>query len=175
MSPDECSDPHDDCAKIGDATNKAKTISYWPMEPYAEGCRAMGASFYFPAGSSLSGGTGTTKSNTPPGFYCLPNSNRARGHVVANCLGGSGSNPRNIFPQFQQNSNSPNQRDIEMDIADAVKGQSISGTVELIYLNFYDPRPAYVLYTAVGSGGLDISCIVPNAPNSSTTCTSYKL
>jgi large repetitive protein len=161
--------PNDDdnCTSLGDATNAQGNIDYFPMESFVYGCRPTGAAAYYSGPASLKGGSDA--SYTPIGFPELSGNPllRARGHIIANALGGSGSNPRNIFAEYQVPANSPNQRGVELKVRDAVvDGQNVLVSVRLMYSSLYDTRPVGVEYWARGSGGLTISCYIPNTPTS---------
>jgi RHS repeat-associated protein len=108
-------------------------------------------------------GTGSpaARSITPPGFGG-GEVGHARGHLLGNQLGGSGSDPRNLVTIFQNPANSPVMRGYENQIRAALEsGQVVDYTVTPIYRGF-ELMPVGITLRASGSGGLDISLSVLN-------------
>ncbi|MGW3326271.1 DNA/RNA non-specific endonuclease [Streptomyces virginiae] len=82
----------------------------------------------------------------PPGFIHGPTYNHARGHMLAQMLGGSGDTLDNLFTITQNPTNTPVMRDLEKSIYDAVRGDpanNIPGqTVQYsVYLKYTDSLP----------------------------------
>ncbi|MGR2741106.1 DNA/RNA non-specific endonuclease [Billgrantia sp. Q4P2] len=97
----------------------------------------------------------------PPGFEGGAN-NHSRGHLLANVLGGSGNDARNLVTLFQRNTNSPNMRYFEAQVRNAVEsGQAVNFRAVPVYTGG-ELVPTGVTLTARGSGGFDLSVSVPN-------------
>jgi RHS repeat-associated protein len=108
-------------------------------------------------------GTGTdpARSIRPPGFGG-GEAGHARAHLLANQLGGSGTEPRNLVTLHQNPANSPAMRGFESETRRALDaGQTVDYTSTPIYRGD-EPMPIGVTISAQGSGGLDISVSVLN-------------
>lgn len=97
----------------------------------------------------------------PPGFV-RGGLNHSRGHLLANMLGGSGTDPRNFVMLYQDDTNSPVMRDFEQNVYDAVDaGEVVNYKVTPIYENG-QPQPTAVVLRAEGSEGLSIGITIHN-------------
>jgi hypothetical protein len=111
-------------------------------------------------------GTGTPASSSirPPDFDQLPVQNRARGHLLARQLGGSGSDPRNLVTMEQTPANSPVMRDFENQVRAAVEdGQTVDYSATPIY-DGDNPIPQGITLQGKGSGGFNLNTTVLNPP-----------
>jgi hypothetical protein len=110
-------------------------------------------------------GTGTEASQRlrPPGWQGNGRDfNEARGHLLANSLGGSGEDMRNLVTLTQNPANSPYMRDFEGRVAQRVRdGEVIEYSALPIYRDGVLP-PSSVLLTAYGSRGAPIARLVQN-------------
>jgi len=112
-------------------------------------------------------GTGSAASRNiqPPGFITgARGSNRARGHLLGEQLGGSGREARNLVTLQQNPANSPRMRDFETAVRQAVEGgQVVEYTVTPIY-NLTGRIPQGVTLSARGSGGFHLDVTILNPP-----------
>lgn len=70
----------------------------------------------------------------PPGFINGTTENHARGHLLANMLGGSGNDNKNLVTLYQQSVNTPTMRSFETKVQQAVKnGETVNYRVVPIY------------------------------------------
>jgi hypothetical protein len=112
--------------------------------------------------SSLPMGTEAIKSIIPPGFDQLPTDNRARGHLLARLLGGSGSEPENLVALYQNPVNNKVMRSVERQIRRAVDaGETVIYQAIPIYKET-ELAPIGVTIEAVGSKGLEIALSILN-------------
>ncbi|WP_031479179.1 RHS repeat-associated core domain-containing protein [Streptomyces bicolor] len=111
----------------------------------------------------LDEGTSANQSIHPPGFLG-GDYNQARGHLLAKMLGGSGDIPENLFAITQNPTNSPEMRDWEQDIYDAVsKGEVINYNVYLEYTDdLKDSVPKYIQLEAEGNRGFKLDVPLTN-------------
>jgi hypothetical protein len=108
-------------------------------------------------------GTGSPARSSirPPGFEGQV-SGHARGHLLGNQLGGSGSEHRNLVTLFQNPVNSPVMRDYETMIRKAVEnGQVVDYSVIPIYEGV-NLIPSGVTLNASGSGGFELAISILN-------------
>ncbi|MFH9677387.1 RHS repeat-associated core domain-containing protein [Streptomyces sp. NPDC017405] len=117
----------------------------------------------------LGEGTDANPSIRPPGFVDGRIHNQARGHMLAKVLGGSGDHPDNLFTITQRPTNSPEMRDLELQIRDAVRGSSDRpGEIVQysVYLEYADNEatsvPSHVYMEADGSRGFRLDRNFPN-------------
>ncbi|MGW9068565.1 DNA/RNA non-specific endonuclease [Streptomyces yangpuensis] len=110
----------------------------------------------------LNEGTDANDSLRPPGFIHGTLYNHARGHILAQILGGTGDTLRNLFTITQNPTNTPVMRDLERAIYNAVRGDpanNIPGqTVQYsIYLEYTDDLadsvPKWITMEADGRNG----------------------
>ncbi|CRM26605.1 hypothetical protein [Pseudomonas sp. 24 E 13] len=110
---------------------------------------------------SLGGGSSANPAIRPPGFEGQP-ANHARGHLLANSLGGAGDDARNLVTLFQRNANHPNMSSFERQVRSAVQsGETVSYRAVPIYTGT-NPMPTGVTLSARGSGGLTLDVSIPN-------------
>ncbi|WP_235205021.1 DUF637 domain-containing protein, partial [Pseudomonas syringae] len=110
---------------------------------------------------SLGGGSSANPAIRPPGFEGQP-SNHARGHLLANSLGGAGDDARNLVTLFQRNANHPNMSSFERQVRGAVQsGETVSYRAVPIYTGT-NPMPTGVTLSARGSGGFTLDVSIPN-------------
>ncbi|SFL68263.1 RHS repeat-associated core domain-containing protein [Streptomyces pini] len=106
----------------------------------------------------LDEGTDARQSLRPPGFLG-GDYNQARGHILANMLGGSGDTLDNLFTITQNPTNSPEMRDLEQAIYDAVKKDGKIVTYN-VYLEYSDDQkdsvPKYIQLEAYDQKGKTI-------------------
>ncbi|MDI3388746.1 RHS repeat-associated core domain-containing protein [Streptomyces sp. B-S-A8] len=114
----------------------------------------------------LDEGTDADKNLRPPGFVHGTDHNQARGHLLANRLGGSGDTLDNLVTLTQNPTNSPVMRGYEDEIYKAVadpKGEIVQYSV---YLEYADDRkdsvPSWVQMEAVGNKGFELEKHFPN-------------
>jgi chloramphenicol 3-O-phosphotransferase len=103
----------------------------------------------------LDEGTHARNSLEPPGFLG-GDYNQARGHMLARMLGGSGDTLDNLFTITQNPINSPEMRDHEQAIYNAVKdnGEVVTYNVYLEYSDdLPDSVPKYIQLEAHGTKG----------------------
>ncbi|WP_316959750.1 RHS repeat-associated core domain-containing protein [Streptomyces sp. TRM68367] len=83
----------------------------------------------------LDEGTDAKRSIRPPGFKGgMPIGNHARGHLLANRLGGSGDIPENLVTLVQDPVNTPIMRGFESQVYGAVaKGETVNYSVTPVY------------------------------------------
>ena len=108
-------------------------------------------------------GTGSpaARSIKPPGFGG-GSAGHARGHLLGNQLGGSGTDPRNLVTMFQNPANSPVMRGFENQVRGALdSGQLVDYAVTPIYRGA-DLMPMGVTLHAQGSGGFNMFVTVLN-------------
>jgi hypothetical protein len=92
----------------------------------------------------------------------MPIGNHARGHLLANRLGGSGDIPENLVTLVQDPVNTPIMRGFESQVYDAVaKGETVNYTVTPVY-DGANVMPRGVTLEAQGSGGFHLSVSLPN-------------
>lgn len=109
-------------------------------------------------------GTGSKASQNirPPGFINGNDANHARGHLLANILGGSGKDNKNLVTLYQQSVNSPIMRDFEREVKNAVKdGETVNYRVIPIYTG-NNPMPTGISMSAAGSNGFKLDVSIPN-------------
>lgn len=108
-------------------------------------------------------GTRTDRRQTPPGWQGNGKTfNEARGHLLANQLGGSGRDPRNLVTLTQKPANSPQMRSFEDGVRRRVRAGEV---VEYAATPLYDPGvlpPTRILMTALGSRVAPAARIVEN-------------
>ncbi|MFE4336756.1 RHS repeat-associated core domain-containing protein [Streptomyces sp. NPDC056831] len=113
----------------------------------------------------LNEGTHARNTLRPPGYVHGTDHNQARGHMLARMLGGSGDTLDNLFTITQDPTNSPDVRDDEQAIYNAVHGdpaQNIRGqTVQYsVYLDYPDNRadsvPKWIQLEANGKDGFHL-------------------
>jgi filamentous hemagglutinin len=110
---------------------------------------------------SLGGGSSANPAIRPPGFEGQP-ANHARGHLLANSLGGSGDDARNLVTLFQRNANHPNMSSFERQVRGAVQsGETVSYRAVPTYTGT-NPMPTGVTLSARGSGGFTLDVSIPN-------------
>lgn len=96
----------------------------------------------------------------PPGWLGGAN-NHARGHLLANWLGGSGTDERNLMTLHHRNANSPVMRDFEALIYRAVDaGKAVNYRVTPIYNE--SGMPTHVAISVRGSNGFSLDVTVVN-------------
>jgi hypothetical protein len=108
-------------------------------------------------------GTGSPAKNSirPPGFGGQV-SGHARGHLLANVLGGSGKDVRNLVTLFQNPTNTPIMRGFEKEVKDAVmSGQTVRYNVVPIYEGS-NPIPKAITIKARGTGGFSLDVTIFN-------------
>lgn len=97
----------------------------------------------------------------PPGFV-NGDQNHSRGHLLANMLGGSGTDPRNFVMLYQLDTNSPVMRDFEQHVYDAVSaGEVVNYKVTPVYEDG-QLHPTAVVLQAEGSEGLSLGITIHN-------------
>ncbi|MDQ0946064.1 RHS repeat-associated core domain-containing protein [Streptomyces sp. V1I1] len=111
----------------------------------------------------LDEGTHARNSLEPPGFLG-GDYNQARGHMLARMLGGSGDTLDNLFTITQNPTNSPDMRDWEQDIYNAVAdGEIITYNVYLEYTDDEkDSVPKYIQLEATGNRGFSLDVPMTN-------------
>ncbi|MGW2404029.1 DNA/RNA non-specific endonuclease [Streptomyces sp. NPDC001739] len=110
----------------------------------------------------LDKGTEANQRLRPPGFSGGAH-NQARGHLLANRLGGSGDTLDNLFTITQNPTNSPKMRDDEAKIYDAVAaGEKVTYNVYLEYANNNAKIPKYIQLDAVGDRGFSLDVVLEN-------------
>lgn len=119
----------------------------------------------------LDEGTDAAKWLKPPGFLHGTDYNQARGHMLANMLGGTGKHLDNLFCITQDPTNSPDMRDLEQSIYNAVKGNPAAGVQgEIVqysvYLEYTDDRkdsvPKWITMEADGSDSFRLRADLEN-------------
>ncbi len=86
----------------------------------------------------------------------------ARGHLIAKVLGGSGKDRRNLVTIYQNPVNSPDMRDLEVKIKDAVScGENVLMIVRPIYCND-SGIPLYINMVAFGESGFNLMGLILN-------------
>ncbi len=109
----------------------------------------------------LNTGSLPSASISPPGFGGGANGH-ARGHLLANLLGGTGKDARNLVAIFQNPANHPVMSGFEEQIAAAVRrGEVVNFRAVPIYSGS-SGMPIGVTLTAKGSGGFNINVTVRN-------------
>ena len=107
-----------------------------------------------------------------PGYYGLPEKNRAHGHLIAYALGGSNSDFRNFVPLYQT-ANQEEANQIENPIT---RQFSRGGTgfefldVRVVYGNPNTDVPSEIVYSAYGTA-LNRKCTFYNTAAANFTCT----
>ncbi|MGW1281968.1 RHS repeat-associated core domain-containing protein [Streptomyces tsukubensis] len=98
----------------------------------------------------LNEGTSARESIRPPGYQS--GRGQARGHMLANQLGGSGDHPNNLFTISQNPTNTPEMSMFEQEVYDAVdRGEIVTYNVYLEYVNDDpDSPPKYIQLEASG-------------------------
>jgi hypothetical protein len=110
----------------------------------------------------LKSGTSANPTIRPPGFEGQAG-NHARGHLLANVLGGSGDDARNLVTLFQRNANHPNMSSFERQVRGAVEGgETVSFRAIPIYAGS-NAVPTGISLTARGSNGFNLDVSVPNS------------
>lgn len=104
---------------------------------------------------------GSRASYTPVGFEGQQ-AGHARGHLLGNQLGGSGSEARNIVTVYQNPVNTPIMSGYEAQIRKAVeKGQIVEYRITTAYSGS-DPMPVAITVEATGDGGFSLSLSILN-------------
>ncbi|MFD0391843.1 DNA/RNA non-specific endonuclease [Streptomyces nogalater] len=114
-------------------------------------------------------GTDANAALRPPGFVHGTKHNQARGHMLAQILGGSGDTLDNLFTITQNPTNSPHMRDLELQIRDAVLG-SDDRPGEIVqysvYLEYTDDEktsvPKWITMEADGNRGFHLTADLEN-------------
>ena len=111
--------------------------------------------------ASIKGGSRASEYILPPGWGSLPAADRARGHLLAKCLGGEGTTPENLVAVYQ--TANERMKTYEMQVKRAVdSGEKVEYAVIPRYgSNLY---PASLFIYAKGDRGLHISAVVANIP-----------
>jgi hypothetical protein len=88
---------------------------------------------------------------------------------LANTLGGSGDDPRNLVTLYQKGVNSPNMRDFELLVKQVVvqNQETVKYTVTPIYGSDTDLAPTGVRIQAEGSKGFSLDVVLTNAQDAS--------
>ncbi|MBN8781339.1 DNA/RNA non-specific endonuclease [Thiobacillus sp.] len=110
----------------------------------------------------LGTGSPASRSIIPPGFEGGA-TGQARGHLLGNQLGGSGSDARNLVTIQQNPANTPVMRGYENQVRSAVEqGQAVRYSATPIY-NGSDLAPHGITINASGSQGftLDVTILNP--------------
>lgn len=111
----------------------------------------------------ISTGTRANWRLTPPGWQGNGRRyNEARGHLLANQLGGTGGDLRNLVTLTHRGANSPQMKGFENNVARRVGGGEV---VEYSATPMYDSGvlpPSGVLVTAYGSRGTPTARFIPN-------------
>ena len=99
--------------------------------------------------------TGSKPKSTirPPGFKG-GKFNHARGHLLANQLGGSGKDKRNLVTLYQNPVNSPKMRDFENELAKTIKGGEAINYIVVPKYKGNSEKPFAITLIAVGNKGL---------------------
>lgn len=106
-------------------------------------------------------GSDAMRAPTPPGFGGQA-AGHARGHLLANVLGGSGKLSENLVTLINNPVNSPVMRGFEMSVAKAVEGgQIIDYAVTPLYRGA-EAMPEAVQIIAKGSEGFDLAVTILN-------------
>ncbi len=113
--------------------------------------------------SMLGTGSKPDRNLEPPGWQGHGRIfNEARGHLLANALGGTGKEMWNLVTQTQQGSNTPQMRHFERAIAARVRGgEVIEYGAKPLYRDGVLP-PSGILLTATGSRGAPTARIINN-------------
>jgi hypothetical protein len=135
-------------------TSGATKITYWALD-----------GFNRPTGVQATLGLplpqGSRASYTPVGFQG-EQAGHARGHLLGNQLGGSGSEARNIATLFQNPVNTPIMSGYEAQVRKAVEGgQIVEYRVTTVYTGS-DPMPSAITIEATGDGGFSLSVSILN-------------
>lgn len=109
----------------------------------------------------MGGGSSDNPTIRPPGFEGQP-ANHARGHLLANSLGGAGDDARNLVTLFQRNANHPNMSSFERQVRSAVQGGEIISYRAVPIYTGTNPMPTGVALSARGSGGFTLDVSIPN-------------
>ncbi|MFB7608614.1 LamG-like jellyroll fold domain-containing protein [Streptomyces gardneri] len=178
-------DAYDETGESCDAgagSNWQGNVQYFPRErfkPGKEGCRATGAVAWYGSPEDIEDGTATASRNRrdaetgakwlrpPSGFQEIlvqDDWERARGHLIARQLGGSGTDLRNLIP-LHAAANSKVMAGIENKVTAAIAEtrQSVRYEVTPVYRLKLSGVPEAVHIRAVGSAGLDVDCYVMNS------------
>ncbi len=99
----------------------------------------------------LNTGSRASRRLRPPGWSGNGNAfNEARGHLLANMLGGTGREMQNLATLTQKPTNSPQMRNFEDEVARRLRnGEVIDYQIKPLYFDSALP-PAFVLLTALG-------------------------
>jgi len=144
-------------------------ITYLPLEraPGTDECRATGA--YGQLNRDDYRDFRLDPTVTPPGYSDLPAGLAARGHLIANVLGGTPSDLRNFVPLYKD-ANLLMYNSMEKPVRDRIKrGLSVDYIVTPEYGGPNPLVPSAVRITAVG-GGLNETCTITNQPVPSESC-----
>lgn len=88
--------------------------------------------------------------------------NHARGHLLANSLGGAGNDAKNLVTLFQRNTNHPNMSSFERQVRAAVQnGEIVIYRAIPIYTD-NNPMPTGITLTARGSSGFNLDVSIKN-------------
>ena len=111
----------------------------------------------------LGTGTDVDPRITPPGWLDHGRRyNQARGHLLANMLGGRGDDPRNLVTLTQNPTNSSHMKTFENGVAAKVReGEAVEYFVEPLYTDGI-PAPKAIFMTATGSRGTRMARIISN-------------
>ncbi|MFG3002242.1 RHS repeat-associated core domain-containing protein [Streptomyces sp. NPDC048340] len=185
---DEARNPGGDSSRSDDCDdqageNVAGNIKYLPRErfrPGNDGCRATGIIANFSSPEDARDGTktitkwkpdcetGATNGPFPADYWDLsvaPRS-KARGHLAACQLGGSGSELRNLVP-LHRDANSNVMRGVENKVAAQVAaGQAVHYESTPIYPARPTGIPDFIHIQAWGNRGMNIDCYIRNSATS---------
>lgn len=103
----------------------------------------------------------------PPGWNDLPKSNRARGHLLARQLGGSGSEALNIVALYQNKANDPAMKTCENRIAEALRCECVEVWITPQYVST-DGAPSAIKIVAVGDRGFKLNSTIANSATATT-------
>ncbi|WP_405428450.1 LamG-like jellyroll fold domain-containing protein [Streptomyces erythrochromogenes] len=106
----------------------------------------------------------------PAGYSRLPVGNRAALHLIGNQLGGARDTGRNFVAGYQNPANSPHMRDLESDVANAARSQSVTYGVLPVYNGLDKAIPNELKMYAVGTEGFRLNCTVYNRPAGGYSC-----
>jgi hypothetical protein len=156
-----------------DLPSQDPSFFYAPMTRFGSGpadCRATGAIAYLRAGDLRP--FRLDPKWKPAGYDNLPVNNRAALHLIANQLGGARDTLRNFVAGYQNPANSPHMRELEFDVAGAVRtGEGVSLAVLPVYGGPDKAIPTKILMRAIGDGGYRLNCAVYNRPTGGYSCT----
>lgn len=163
----------DDKCDDGPGVSANGHITYLPRERYQDSfsgrqeCRATGV-YGLLDGSDFNTGTGTRSTPRPPGYQEIRSQGHRpqNGHLIPKAGGGSGTDLRNLVPQYSH-INSPYLRDgVESDIREALKaGNHVTVSIVPRYGRGDSGIPDRVEYNyAILEEGISKHCVVHNDP-----------